>query len=1118
MVREDFSMLKMANKILFIYLSIIIGFIFISAKIRSVEAYENQDVLNKKLFKGYTKEISGENLTYHSPQPNATVSLLVRSLDRKNHIEWETETIPQDFSEDYAEFIFMAGIDANKVSQKFDLFINGQMLLTITNPANTLEKTITYAGIEGSELLFKATLIDKHEDLMGYWYLKIPEKFLSKGKPQVLRVAGESAGVRTWFMVFKNSLEEDIKLTSVQGILKEEESQTLELDVVYLEDKGTLSAEIAGEVVEKELNLGYNSFFIKVPLVKEETNITGVFRINNRASVEQEFLLKPVIYREIYLLHHSHVDIGYTHVQEEVEQLHWDYYEQAIELGKKTENYPEEARFKWNTETTWALESYLRTKPEGKRKNIIKAIQQGVIGVDGLYVNALTGICRPEELFQMFKPARDLFDMTGIKVDAAMITDIPGYTWGMVPAMVQSGIKYFSIGTNTFHRIGNVFEEWGDRPFYWVSPSGQEKVLCFLKGKGYSWFHTGLGFSRLENKLHEKMIFEYMGELAESNYPYDIVGVRYNIGSDNGPPDPGLPDAVREWNKRYASPKMKIVTTSELLKNFEQRYGDELPVVKGDFTGYWEDGSASTARESAINRESAERLVQAEKLWSMFKPGEYPYEQFDEAWRYVMQFSEHTWGSWNSISEPEAEFTKQQWETKKSYAKKAEELSKDLLNTSLQRNTDSIVSAIDIHNTNSWPRTDLIIIPNDINRAGNLVKDASGNPIPSQILSSGELAVYADNIPPLGSKRIYFGKGEPYSKGSVQITKNGLSNDQLAIKFDEKSGSIESIYSKKLAVELANQQDSGLNSYFYIAGRKPDDPKTNGTVKITSVESGPLLAAVRIESEAPGCNKLTREVTLISGIERIDIKNIIDKKNIYEPEGVHLAFPFNVPGGQIRIDAAWGNYRPGVDQIPGACKNYFSTQRWVDISNQEYGVTWATVDAPMIEIGEITADPIAYGWVENIEKTDKIYSYVMNNYWETNYKASQDGISEFRYSIKPHRLFEPGSAHKFGVERNQELIIAPVKEDQETYTTLFKIEPSNVIVTRIHSGKEKGNTIIRMFNAGGKPEDVELDWGSSKPEMVYMSSPFEETGKSLTGKLKIPAYGIITLKAINLKK
>ena len=120
---------------------------------------------------------------------------------------------------------------------------------------------------------------------------------------------------------------------------------------------------------------------------------------------------------------------------------------------------------------------------------------------------------------------------------------------------------------------------------------------------------------------------------------------------------------------------------------------------------------------------------------------------------------------------------------------------------------------------------------------------------------------------------------------------------------------------------------------------------------------------------------------------------------------------FNVPDGVMRMDMPWAVVRPSTDQLPGACKNYFTVGRWVDVSNDDFGVTWATLDAPLIEVGADHGrrppnlfEPETGS--SSLEPTQTFYSYVMNNYWETNYKASQEGMTTFRYSIMPHRQFD----------------------------------------------------------------------------------------------------------------
>jgi hypothetical protein len=61
----------------------------------------------------------------------------------------------------------------------------------------------------------------------------------------------------------------------------------------------------------------------------------------------------------VYIYPHSHVDIGYTNTQENVEIIHRRNLIYGIELAKKTAGYPEDARYLWNPEVLWPVERYL---------------------------------------------------------------------------------------------------------------------------------------------------------------------------------------------------------------------------------------------------------------------------------------------------------------------------------------------------------------------------------------------------------------------------------------------------------------------------------------------------------------------------------------------------------------------------------------------------------------------------------------------------------------------------------------------------------------------------------------------------------------------------------------
>ena len=56
---------------------------------------------------------------------------------------------------------------------------------------------------------------------------------------------------------------------------------------------------------------------------------------------------------------------------------------------------------------------------------------------------------------------------------------------------------------------------------------------------------------------------------------------------DNSPPNQELPDIVRRWNVEGRQPRLRLVTPIELLARIRQVPRQEIPVVTGDWTDYW---------------------------------------------------------------------------------------------------------------------------------------------------------------------------------------------------------------------------------------------------------------------------------------------------------------------------------------------------------------------------------------------------------------------------------------------------------------------------------------------------------------------------------------------------
>lgn len=1049
--------------------------------------------------RGYRRALTGETISYHSPYPDTTQALLTRATDGRMSIEWETEPLPEDFDRPFVTFVWMFGM--GHAGHAFALSADGAPLLTFHTRGGPALGDWDVPGADGVSLHFRATMADQFDELFGFAWLTLPRARVRPGRPVTLRAVGESAGSTDWFMVFEDSLAPSITVAPEEARVRREGrlEQLVRVEVSHIAPPcGIVISAAGGEVLRETLEVGYNALQLPVGAVTAEATQRIRVEVEGGPAVEETVRLRPVPLRELWLLPHSHTDIGYSDRQEVVEQKHWRYLEDAIELARRTTDYPSGAQFKWNVEVLWPVETYLDQASPEQRAAVIDAVQRGWIGLEALPANVLTGLCHPEEQFRLFDLARRLGEVCGVPIRTAMITDIPSYTWSLVPAMAQSGVRFLSSGPNYMpthadggDRIGYALKAWADKPFYWTSPSGEDRVLLWMAGRGYSWFH-GLHMGPLRLRK-QRAILEYVRRLAAADYPYSMVQVRYTIGGDNGPPDPELPEVVKAWNEKYESPRLVIATTREMFEAFERRHAEALPVVRGDFTPYWEDGAASTARETALNRVTAERLVQAEALWALRAPEAYPAEAFREAWRAVVLFDEHTWGAAESVSDPDSENSRAQWAWKEAVARDARRRADALIDALGARSTGS--GGLDVVNTSSWPRTEVVIVPEALSRGGDRVTDDAGRRLASQRLTSGELAVLVEAVPALAWRRyaIEVGPAEgPVAGGARADAAAGrLENDRLALSIDPATGAIASLRWKPGGdeIELVERaRHSGWNEYLYVPGLDPRQAQASQGARIRIRERGPLVASLVIESDAPGCVRLSREIRLFAGLDHLEIRDLLDRQRVREKESVHIAFPFRVPDGQVRLDLGAAFIRPEVDQIAGACRDYFCIHNAVDVSNRDLGVTLVSLDAPLVEVGEMTDEsPVARGrraWRTEIAPTQTVYSYVMNNYWHTNYKADQEGPAELRYVLRPHGAFSAAEAKRFGTACARPLAVLPAGKPPAG-SSLFEVEPADVLVTSLRPAGDGAGWIVRLQNVSGERRTVRVAGASAGPfEMI----------------------------------
>ncbi|MCC6415536.1 MAG: hypothetical protein IT582_06480, partial [Opitutaceae bacterium] len=764
------------------------------------------------------------------------------------------------------------------------------------------------------------------------------------------------------------------------------------------------------EVAKLPLKSEVRAVELRIPTSEKSRVVPLRVMTGGKELVATNVVLNPPRIRELWVLPHSHVDIGYTHRQDEIIDIQIANLEVGMKLAQASATNPPGLRFKWNPEAVWLLDHFLQRGTPEKRAEFIQAVRRGDVEVDGLYGNMLTALCRPEELVQCLAIGARLSNLTGVPLETAAICDVPGYTWGIVPVLAQAGVKYFAIGPNFSDRVGTI-HQWDDKPFYWKSQSGQERVLCWVVD---NYHHLG-------NLEHT--VLNQVSRLERSGFPYDTsfifwVGTWPGGGVDNAPPDELTVAKAMAWNAKYAAPKISIGLAREFFRDFERKHGARLPEFAGDLTPYWEDGAGSTARETAMNRRTGDRLAQAATLFAMREPRSYPAAKFEQVWKNALLYSEHTWGAHCSISKPDDAFTLDQWQVKGGFAETADRSSRELLKAALP--VGKIGTEIDVFNTTQWERTDLATVPREF--GGESVRDERGRAVPSQRLAAGELVFLAKKVPPFGAKRYRLSNEPATAKGNATVAGHILQNSLMRAELHPASGAITSLRLTGAKHDFVDAKAPvALNDYRYVLGSDAAGALSNGPVRITVLERGPLVASVRIESEAPGCNQLVREVRVVDGLAQVELVNHVDRKSVRQKDGVHFGFGFNVPEGQVRMETPWAVVRPNADQLPGSCRNWFTVQRWVDISNAKCGITWAPLDAPLLEIGGLTANllgSVAYPrWMTNAIDSQTIYSWAQNNHWHTNYKIDQPGLTTFRYILRPHRGgYSAAAAARFGVE------------------------------------------------------------------------------------------------------
>ena len=828
--------------------------------------------------------------------------------------------------------------------------------------------------------------------------------------------------------------------------------------------------------------------------------------------------------KEVLILHHSHVDVGYTHPQSMYWELQKGYLDAALDLLDRTDRWPDDlSRPRWTAEATAPVVRWLQTAPAKDIARLKKHLKAGRFGISGFEYNT-TPLSSAEGLARQLYHVRTLREQLGADIRTVNQHDVTGLPWGAVDLLLDSRIELLIMAIN-LHLSGTPMP----RPavYRWRGPSGRE--LLVMNGEHYSMFDQWCDPSSRNLETVQAGLEKYLRHVKGLKYPYDFVYLSATHAPfmyDNSPPNQDLPGLVRQWNEQGRHPRLRLVTPNELLARLQQIPRAQIPVVSGDWTDYWNFGAGSSAAETCLTRKLAANTSAIDLLRTWTQPDSHTATAVERLWYDLNLYNEHTWGAYNTL-DADNPFVVTQWHLKANPAYDGKPLSDFHLRRQLHRLAGNPWQ--------SW-KTDGVLVfnPSGLRQSYYVpgTWKSSGKEIESHFMGVEREATARplDNLYGPVPLEPYSWQVIPWSNlaaapGSEAIKTGSdfIESPSYRLTFDPASGKVIGLFDKKLErqvlavdspwgfFQLVHERPTNHErSAFHVrsvegerygrTGWKPDWQATRtsytGPIRCR-VEKHPRSATLVIQGAAEGLANLEQRITLHADSALIDLSARFLKADVRSPESIYFAFPLNLPAGwQAHFDTAGIPTELDAEQIPGSCRDWVTVETFASVHQADFGVTLYCPDAPLVQIG-------SFNWAKHQATIPRqahplLLAWPLNNYWETNFRANQPGIVEFRYSFASHGRFDPVRAVLEGQQSCNPPVTHLVLDDATPRQGRFlEVQGDKVIVTYVKPAEDHQGLVARLLNLGDQPTPAKLLLPGRPIAKAWLGGTLEDNRRKL---------------------
>ncbi len=764
--------------------------------------------------------------------------------------------------------------------------------------------------------------------------------------------------------------------------------------------------------------------------------------------------------KTVYIVHHSHTDVGYTDLQEQVIYNQVNNIRNVVSLIKKAyeEGRPEKD-FKWNCETFYCVEQFLASASSEEKEDFFALVKKGNIGISATWLN-FNDLVDVKMLDGKTKKMQQLFTQKGCPVKAAMNADINGISLGARDVLVENGIEFLFTNIHTHHGMYPLYQN--QKPYFWENEKGG-RILVW-SGEHYNLGNAlGIVFNRNLNFMTEnyfgkgapseplknlhKNLGESIKEYEESGYPYDFYITSVSgVFSDNAPANPGIIATVNAFNQEYGEEvTLQMVTLQELYEAVKEKTKD-APVYRGAINDWWGNGVGSTPYAVKHYKEALRLSHICDRLEE--KTGVRDGALAEAAQENALLYAEHTWGHSSTITNPYDTLVANLDIRKASYASKAHEAGAmrrsrqcHLLGDILRYyNSSGKVKAVSLSRQKRVLPVEFYVETLKLDQA-RVTDLGTGQELPVQLSShprgvmvsflaefeAGEEKLFSyEEIPAPGPKlytRTAWVGAErvrdivnDYEPESYKLP-YGLENDWFRVSYKAGEG-ITSFYHKKKGKELLKD---GLERFFTpvyertqirkgvyeerrLLGRNIrglHGKQYQGELEgIRILDHGPVFDRVELEFALEGTYHCSVAIRMFRHLPKIDFTCRIAKTLSEDIESVYLPLGLDLPEASLYIQNGGAAMRPGIDQLPGSNMEYYIADQGLLYQGEGEGILVNTFDTPLLYMGQMAHHPIVL--CDNREENNHrpVYSWIMNNTWETNFKMDLSGFGEFVYSIE----------------------------------------------------------------------------------------------------------------------